>query len=142
MRRPTPTRRDHQRFAVLEGWAEVRDARGRTGSHHITCELVLETGEVLRTRISHSPDRSEYGPSIWAHILPDQLKVTESVFWDVLTTGEPPQRPGPATLRREPLPTDMIWQLRNRVGLDDAAVAELSLQEATERLARYYTTGE
>jgi hypothetical protein len=32
---PQPTRKDHESFCVIEGWRRVRDARGRTGTHHV-----------------------------------------------------------------------------------------------------------
>jgi hypothetical protein len=72
---PTPARADHAKFCENEGWRVVRDARGRTGTHHLTYELDLPDGRTLRTRVSHPPDRTDYGPSIWSHILRDQLAV-------------------------------------------------------------------
>jgi hypothetical protein len=39
---------------------------GRTGTHHVTYELDLIDGGVLRTRISHPVDRSSYGRSMWS----------------------------------------------------------------------------
>lgn len=70
---PAPTRADHDAFCRLEGWTPVRDALGRTGTHHITYELRLPDGQVLRTRVSHPPNRQTYGARLWAHILRDQL---------------------------------------------------------------------
>ena len=54
---PQSTRQDHEKFCGAEGWGLVRDARGRTGTHHVTYELGLPDGRVLRTRISHPVDR-------------------------------------------------------------------------------------
>ena len=36
---PQPTREDHERFCQAEGWERVREAKGRTGTHHVTYEL-------------------------------------------------------------------------------------------------------
>jgi hypothetical protein len=38
---PQPTRERHEQFCKVEGWDCVRDARGRTGTHHVTYELGL-----------------------------------------------------------------------------------------------------
>jgi hypothetical protein len=77
---PQPTRKDHQNYCLNEGWTQIRNARGKSG-HHVTFELTLPDGRVLRTRISHPPNRQTYGPSMWAHILRDQLHVSEDEFW-------------------------------------------------------------
>ena len=37
-------------------------------------ELTLPDGRVLLTRISHPVNRETYGPSIWSHILREQLE--------------------------------------------------------------------
>lgn len=39
-------------------------------------------GRVLRTRVSHPVDRTDYGKSLWSHILRDQLEVSEAQFWE------------------------------------------------------------
>ncbi len=61
---PTPTRQDHEKFCRVEEWVVVRDARGRSGTHHVTYELYLKDGQVLRTRISHPVNRTAYGLSM------------------------------------------------------------------------------
>lgn len=78
---PAPTRADHDTFCRTEGWTRVRDATGHTGTQHITDELSLPDGRILRTRISHPPNRTTYGLRMWAHILRDQLCVDEATFW-------------------------------------------------------------
>lgn len=133
MKFPAPTRADHERFCEREGWTRVRSARGRTGSHHVTYELVLPDGRVLRTRISHPPDRSTYGPALWAHVLRDQLDVTEEVFWacvrdKVLPTRGAPPRPGTG------IPADVVHHLLKR-GVPERDVARMSRAEALQRLA-------
>ena len=92
---PAPTRTDHQRFCEVEGWKPIRDARGRTGTHHITYELELPDGGVLRTRVSHPADRTGYGVDMWKHILRDQLHVDEASFWVCVRDGKTPDRGAP-----------------------------------------------
>lgn len=135
---PQPTRADHQKFCTTEGWEQVRDARGRAAGHHITYRLLLPDGRVLRTRISHPPDRSTYGPSIWSHILRNQLDVTEEQFWRCANDGIAPDR-GYRPLPENRIPADVVYLLVNRVGLPEKEIAQLSRQEAIARLQRYWT---
>lgn len=138
---PTPTRQDHQKFCELEGWKRVRTARGRTGTHHLTYELVLPDGRILRTRISHPPDRSTYGPGIWSHILRDQLDVTEDVFWDCVRNGATPARGRPEPPAAEPIPAEVVHLLIARVGLTEPDVAGMTRDEAIARLNQYWAQG-
>jgi len=137
---PQPTRQDHEKFCRVEGWVRVRDARGRTGTHHVTYELILKDGRILRTRISHPVDRSTYGPSIWGHILRDQLCVSEAEFWACVRDATRPDRgqPGPPA---QALPADLVYLLVNRVGLAESEVAAMKTDEAMARLRRYWTEG-
>lgn len=137
---PAPTRKDHDTFCRAEGWRPVRDARGRTGTHHVTYELDLPDGRILRTRVSHPVNRSTYGQSLWRHILRDQLQVVEADFWACVHDGVTPDRglPEPPA---EALPADLVHLLISRVGIPDAEVAEMSKQDALARLARYWTEG-
>ncbi|MEO6794104.1 MAG: cytotoxic translational repressor of toxin-antitoxin stability system [Mycobacterium sp.] len=137
---PAPTRADHDKFCRVEGWVLVRDATGRTGTHHVSYELVLPDGRILRTRISHPPNRIGYGPRLWAHILRDQLCVDEAAFWAVVRDGIVPQRVS-ADPQGESLPVEIAALLVNRVGLTREQVAALSRQEAIERLNRFWSEG-
>ncbi|MFD5318753.1 cytotoxic translational repressor of toxin-antitoxin stability system [Streptomyces sp. NPDC127098] len=125
---------------MVEQWKRVRDARGRSGTHHVTYELTLHDGSVLRTRISHPVDRTVYGPSLWAHVLRDQLRVSEDEFWDCVLDGRLPDRGAPST-PKEALPADLVYLLLHRVGLSEPEVAALSKDEAVARLRRYWTEG-
>jgi hypothetical protein len=129
---PQPTRQDHDKFCDIEGWTPVRDSRGRTGTHHVTYELDLPDGRVLRTRISHPVDRS--------HIIRDQLGVSEEEFWACVRDGVKPDRGAPEA-PPEALPADLVYLLITRVGLADSEVAAMSKAEAVERLNRYWTEG-
>lgn len=135
-----PTRADHEKFCRVEGWTPVRDSIGRTGTHHITYELALPDGRVLRTRISHPPDRSTYGPGLWSHILRDQLDVDEAAFWTALRDKVLPPRTV-TTLGAETVPTELALLLVNRVGLTRKQIAAMSKSEAIERLNRYWIDG-
>jgi hypothetical protein len=115
----------------------VRDARGRTGTHHVTYELELPDGRVLRTRISHPPDRTDYGPGLWRHILRDQLQVDEPTFWACVQDGVPPDRGVP----RAPagaLPAELVHLLITRVGLPEHEVAAMTKADAVARLQHYW----
>lgn len=137
---PQPTRKDHDTFCRVEGWRLVRDARGRTGTHHVTYELDLPDGRILRTRISHPVNRSNYGQSLWRHILRDQLHVEEADFWACVQDGTKPPR-GLPELPAQALPADLVHLLISRVGLDETEVAAMSKQDALARLQRYWAQG-
>ncbi|HET8657900.1 MAG TPA: hypothetical protein VFM55_02760 [Micromonosporaceae bacterium] len=137
---PAPTRNVHDQFCKNEGWRRVRDARGRTGTHHVTYELVLPDGRILRTRISHPPDRTTYGPSMWRHILNDQLQVSEESFWACVRDGARPDR-GEVAVPAGALPADLVYLLVTRVGLAEAAVARMSRDEAVARIQRFWAEG-
>ena len=137
---PAPTRKDHEAFCETEGWQRVRDARGRTGTHHLTYELDLPDGRILRTRISHPVDRTDYGPGLWGHILRDQLAVSETEFWACVRNGVKPDRGAPE-IPASAIPADVVRLLISRVGLAEADVAAMSKDEAIARLQRYWTDG-
>jgi catechol 2,3-dioxygenase-like lactoylglutathione lyase family enzyme len=106
----------------------------------VTYEFALPDGRILRTRISHPVDRRTYGPSLWSHILRDQLQVSEPDFWSCVRDGVKPDRgmPDPPA---EALPADLAYLLIHRVGLPDSEVAAMSKAEAVERLNRYWAEG-
>jgi hypothetical protein len=136
---PAPTRGDHETFCAAEGWERVRDSQGRTGTHHVTYELHLHDGRILRTRISHPPDRTTYGKSIWAHILRDQLDVTEAEFWACVQDKVKPDR-GEPRVPAEALPADLVHLLITRAGLSDAEIAAMSKDDAIARMQAYWST--
>ena len=138
---PAPTRRDHLRFCEVEGWSLVRSAVGNRSTHHETYELELPDGSVLRTRISRPPDRTGYGAALWSHVLRDQLQTSSDEFWQCVQTGTPPDRGAPEA-RAGAIPTDLLYLLKNRVGLTDEELAEMTRQTAIERAQQYWTTGE
>ena len=128
---PEPTRKDHQNYCLNEGWTRVRNARGK-GSHHVTFELTLPDGRVLRTRISHPPNRHTYGPSMWAHILRDQLQVSEDEFWACVREKKVPQR-GRVEPTTPSIPAGVVAQLLSH-RVEESEVRGMSRAEAIERL--------
>jgi hypothetical protein len=111
----------------------VRTARGRTGSHHLTYELALGTGEILRTRISHPVDRTTYGASLWAHILRDQLQVEDAVFWACVMDKVKPARGVAPEVPPAALPARVIHQLL-KAGIPEPEVKDMTRDEALRRL--------
>jgi len=134
----TPTRRDHEKFCTREGWSLVRSSRGKKVGHHLTYELALPDGRILRTRISHPPDRSTYGRSLWGHILGDQLDVTEDAFWNCVTINVLPTRSTIAIAPTDALPLDLVHQLINAHQVPEDEVAAMSKEQALERLQEFW----
>jgi hypothetical protein len=132
-----PSRADHQRFCEVEGWQRVRDGRGGSGTHHLTYELSLADGRVLRTRISHPPDRSTYGASLWPHILRDQLAIGEEEFWACVEKGKLPDR-GKPQQPRAAIPSEVVHQLVVRFRVPEDEVARMTKAEAIARLQQLW----
>lgn len=135
---PAATRRDHDRFCRNEGWTVVRDSKGGPVAHHITYELALPDGRILRTRISRPADASGYGPGRWAHILRDQLCVDDAGFWQCVRSRIPPDR----GLRQPPpsaLPLGLVERLRHDLGLTEAQIASMSRKEAVAAMTGFWS---
>ncbi len=125
------SRRDHNRFCKTEGWDEVRNARGGKVEHHITYELPLPDGRILRTHVSRPTDNTSYGLSLWKHILTDQLEVTEAEFWACVRDKQLPDR-GTASIEppAQALPAGLVYQLIHVAGIPEAEVATMTLDRA------------
>ena len=136
--RPAPTRADHDRFCVVEGWRVVRDARGDSIGHHVTYELDLPDGRTLRTRVSHPPNRETYGPALWRHVLGDQLCVDEATFWACVRDRTRPSR-GAVEPTPDGIPAEMVHLLVHRVGLSESEVGRMTRHQAVERLAAFWS---
>ena len=139
--RPAPTRRDHETFCTTEGWAERKRADGRRGTQPVNYELDLPDGRVLFTRISHPVNRTAYGPSVWSHILRDQLEVTNDEFWACVDQGTRPDRGG-ATPPPDAIPAGVIRTLVREAHIPETEVRALTKEQAIARLAKFYTTGQ
>ena len=133
-RHPAPTRKHHEKFCVTEGWTRVTDARGRVVSHHATFTFATPQGDILRTRISHPIGRETYAPSMWAHILRDQLHISVDDFWACVLDGVRPDRGAP-TIPDAALPLPLVARLVRELGLSRSEIAKLPLEEARALLA-------
>lgn len=133
---PQPTRADHQAFCEIEGWRQIRNATGHSG-HHVTYELALPDGQILRTRISRPPNRSTYGPSLWSHILRDQLAVSADEFWACVRERTIPGR-GATAPNRESIPAAIVRQL-HRHGVPESEIREMTRKEAITRATEFWS---
>ena len=134
-RYPAADRNAHQRFCEREGWAVVTSATGGRVRHHETHELRLDDGSILRTRISRPVDRTTYAPSMWGHILRDQLGVRADEFWACERDCVLPARSAGGPRNPRALPLHLLNELVRRVGLTPDAAAELTLERAIAALA-------
>ena len=116
----------------------VTSAAGRPVRHHQTFELVLDDGAVLRTRISRPVDRTSYSPSMWSHILLDQLAVSADEFWTCVQNGVLPARSRVPEPDPRALPLYVMNELITRLGMEPDAAARLTPAEATEAIANYW----
>jgi hypothetical protein len=121
----------HRKFVETEGWEKKSTARraGATGDHH-RYTLTLATGDVLSTRVSHGSGQIN-DPGAVAHILRDQLAVSEADFWRCVEKGTLPPRPQPSAppVQGPPLDAKLARNLLRKVGLTQAEVATLSKQD-------------
>lgn len=137
---PAPTRKHHQKFCVTEGWVQRKSSRGKTGTHHVNYEFTLPDGSVLLTRISHPVNRDTYGPSMWSHILREQLAVSESDFWTCVNDGVPPSRGVKSTAAPEAaIPLGVIYALVEQFHVPETEVRAMSKEDAIRRLSMLYS---
>lgn len=134
-------KRDHDKFCRTEDWLLVRDSQGQPVRHHVTYELPLADGRVLRTRISRPVDNTTYGAETWSSILgSQQLDVTEDAFWDCVRDGVKPPRPSETVVvPAKALPADLVYNLLTRLHMSEADVALLTKQEAIDRMAEFWS---
>lgn len=114
----------------------IRSARGKADKHHITYELDLADGRVLRTRISRPADKTSYGAALWAFILREQLDTTEGEFWACVRSKTPPNR-GSTPTPSATVSADIIFQLI-RAGLPETQIKTMTKRQAIEALNEYW----
>jgi hypothetical protein len=73
-------------------------------------------------------------------ILSQQLQVAEEEFWACVREGVRPDR-GEPKAPPEALPADLVWQLRNKVGLTEAEIFKFTKAEAVERMNEFWMGG-
>ncbi|MBA2695398.1 MAG: cytotoxic translational repressor of toxin-antitoxin stability system [Actinobacteria bacterium] len=134
------SRADHHRFCKIEGRVEVRNARGKAVGHHITYELSLSDGRILRSRISRPADGTAYGIGLWKAILRDQLCVSEEEFWACVTDRKPPDRGvQAASVPQRALPASLAAQLIREAGIPESRVAQMTLEEAVAAMTEHWS---
>jgi len=97
-------------------------------------------GRILRTRISRPPNNETYGKALWAHILRDQLCITQGEFWKCVDDGGVPVRS--ATVPLPPLaalPAGLAHQLVHVLALSTEEVAALSLDDAIALMNEHWS---
>jgi hypothetical protein len=108
--------------------------------HHVTYELTLPDGRILRTRISRPPNNETYGPGLWNAILSDQLEVTEAEFWACVDDRKQPDRGQAASdAPTNALPASLVYQLIHEAGVPEDEVAGMTLPRALEVINAYWS---
>ena len=93
-------------------------------------------GSTLRTKVSHSV-RDEIGPSLFGHILRDQLHVDETTFWAVVHGRTAPDV---AASTATPLvPGWLVQRLIVTVGMSEDEVRALSAEDAAAAWEAFQT---
>jgi hypothetical protein len=127
----------------VEGWTRKGTSRGKgkTGDHY-RYTLTLSNGEILYTRVSHGSGQLD-DPKLIAHVLRDELAVSEKDFWACAEKGKLPPRPRtpapPAS--GEALDAKLVRNLIRKVGLSEAEIATLTKQDAITRWNEYLARG-
>ena len=120
---------DLKAYVELDGWTQERNRarrRSTTGDHwRYTKEQ--PNGSTLRTKVSHSV-RDEIGPSLFGHILRDQLHVDETTFWAVVHGRTAPDVAAAPTT--PPTPGWLVQRLIVTVGMSEDDVRALSAEDA------------
>lgn len=137
---PAASRKDHLRFCQHESWQEVRKATGGRVNHHITFQLPLPDDRILRTRISHPPNKDTYGASLWKRILRDQLDVDEAAFWACVRDKVLPQRGVPPP-ERQGVPVDLYRLLTGTAGLPECDVRAMTREQAIAAAQEHWRRG-
>lgn len=129
---PVPTKEELTRFCKIDGWDEVK-----TTDHH-RYKKTLDSGEILRTRVSLGRGSACDDPALWSRIWRFQLGLeSEDEFWDTLRSGEPPERGTPSPEPQEPsMPTWLVDYLIHRMGRAEEEVLEMSEENAMELYMR------
>lgn len=140
-RYPAPTREHHDDVCTTEDLTVVRGVTGRPVKPHRTYELALWDGRILRTRISKPIDSTTYGARMWAHILRQQLTVSQDEFLGLRSPLDEarPSRPRQVASRAA-LPLHM-YRLLVQIGATDEEIAQLDPASAAPRIAAFYSRG-
>lgn len=137
-----PSTADLHRFCEVDGWEIRKTARGKKASDHTRYKKVLSDGTMLITKVSHGRKGID-DPDLFKHILRTQLQVTGEQFWAAVDNGTKPERPGaePEPLPQGSIPFDLARNLLLRVGVSQAELAQMTMDEAVARWQEYLTSG-
>ena len=120
---------DLKAYVEQDGWTQERSRARRRSStgDHWRFSKEQPDGSTLRTKVSHGV-RDEIGPSLFGHILRDQLRVDEATFWAVVHGRTAPDVAAPAAT---PLvPGWLVQRLIVTVGMSEDDVRALSAEDA------------
>ena len=129
----------HRQFVETEKWERKGTSRGTTKiGDHFRYFLTLADGRRLTTWVSHGPGQID-DLNLVAHILRDQLEVSEDDFWACVNDGTLPPRPAPTTPQGsgEKLDYKLVRNLISKVGLTEDEVRKLPRDEAIRRRTDY-----
>jgi hypothetical protein len=139
-----PTFAQLRKFVEVEGWDDKDELSSkRTGDHH-RYVMTTPTGERLMTRVSHGVGQIA-DRDLFAHILRDQLQVTEAQFWDAVENGVRPERPkppGPDRAGGPSIDAKLAKNLLTKVGMTQPELIGLTQPEAVAIWQHWLTTGE
>ena len=129
---------DLKAYVEQDGWTQERSharRRSSTGDHWRYSKEQPD-GPTLRTKVSHGV-RDEIGPSLFGHILRDQLRVDEATFWAVVHGRTAPDVAGAATA--PPTPGWLVQRLIVTVGMSEDDVRALSAEDAAAAWEAFQT---
>ena len=116
----------------------MRNARGGEVGHHVTYELPLPDGRILRTRISRPVNAATYGPDLWKSILREQLEVSEQEFCDCVKDSQLPERGPSVEAPSAAIPAQLAYQLIHDAHVPEDEVAAMTLEEAVARMNKHW----
>jgi hypothetical protein len=132
---PVPDKKDLRRFCELDGWEKAR----AMSPDHDRYRKTLESGDILRTRVSLGRGPACDDPALWHRVWRYQLALaSEAEFWEVLRTRRPASRGAPTASPRQPsMPAWLFEFLVNVTGLHENDVLGLTEEQAMRRYMRH-----
>jgi hypothetical protein len=125
---PVPNKSDLRAFLRIDQWTETQ----RTD--HYRYRKHLDSGDILRTKVSFGRGPAFNNPGLWRHVWKDQLRCSsEQEFWDTLRTRTPPKRTQGTVTATPPGPLKPTWLyefLVNVLEMEPQQVLALSLENA------------
>jgi hypothetical protein len=124
--------REHTRFCQIDGWTQLKSARG-VGRDHLYFVKELADGRTLRTKVSHGSKKAEYSSHLWKQIWSEQLELaSEDEFWAALKERRPATREAAVAIKQEEMPAWLAQRLIHSAGMRQDQLAGMSLAEAEQ----------